>query len=125
MVTRKLKTIYYEAYRGGDCMEKTEKLKAFAQEMKEGFELVKEKRDAEAINKLEPFIELMRRSKAPNIRLFASYSIAQIRTGDLEGFLQTYSEVKDMAPKTEEEIKFKEQLDGFFNDLMEELQKEN
>ncbi|WP_227936806.1 hypothetical protein [Alkalihalobacillus deserti] len=106
-------------------MEKTEKLKVFAQEMKEGFQLVKEKRDEEAIKKLQPFIQLMRQSQAPHIRLFASYSLAQIRTGDLEGFLQTYSEVKEMNPKTEEELKFKQQLDGFFNDLMEELQKED
>ncbi|MCL7748200.1 hypothetical protein [Halalkalibacter alkaliphilus] len=106
-------------------MEKTEKLKAFAQEMKEGFQLVKEKRDDEALNKLKPFVELMRRSSAPHIRLFSTYSIAQIRTGDLEGFLQTYAEVKEMEAKSEEETKFKEQLDGFFNDLMAELQKDN
>ncbi|MDT8859625.1 hypothetical protein N0O92_05210 [Alkalihalobacillus sp. MEB130] len=106
-------------------MEKTEKLKAFAQEMKEGFQLVKEKRDEEALKKLEPFVELMRRSEAPHIRLFSTYSIAQIRTGKLEGFLQTYAEVKEMEAKTEEEAKLKEQLDGFFNELMVELQKED
>ncbi|ARK31494.1 hypothetical protein [Halalkalibacter krulwichiae] len=105
-------------------MEKKEKLKEFALEMKEGFQLVKEKRDEEAIQKLQPFVELMRRSKAPNIRLFSAYSIAQIRTGDLDGFLQTYSEVKDMEPRSDEETKYKMQLDGFFHDLMTELQKQ-
>ncbi|GAE35430.1 hypothetical protein [Halalkalibacter akibai] len=106
-------------------MEKTEKLKVFAQEMKEGLQLVQEKQDHAAIKKLQPFVELMRQSQAPHIRLFSSYSLAQIRTGDLEGFLQTYSEVKEMTPKTEEETKLKNQLDGFFTDLMEELQKDN
>ncbi|GAE25267.1 hypothetical protein JCM9140_1249 [Halalkalibacter wakoensis JCM 9140] len=106
-------------------MEKTEKLKAFAKEMKEGFQLVKEKKDHEALKKLQPFVELMRRSGAPHIRLFATYSIAQIRTGELEGFLETYAEVKEMEAKSDEELKLKEQLDGFFNDLMNELQKED
>jgi hypothetical protein len=106
-------------------MQKTEKLKVFAQEMKDGLQLVKEKRDHEAIKKLQPFIELMRKSNAPQIRLFSSYSIAQIRTGDLEGFLQTYSEVKEMEAKTDDEKKYKQQLDGFFENLMEELQKED
>ncbi|MFC0469327.1 hypothetical protein ACFFHM_01935 [Halalkalibacter kiskunsagensis] len=105
-------------------MEKNEKLKAFAKEMKEGFQLVNEKRDEEAKKKLQPFIELMRKSGAPHIRLFSTYSIAQIRTGELEGFMQTYAEVKEMKPKNEEEKKQKQQLDRFFNDLMMELQKE-
>lgn len=104
-------------------MDKSVKLKAFAQDMKEGYQLVKEKRDAEAKEKLRPFIELMRKSGAPHIRLFVSFSIAQIRTGDLEGFLETYQEVKDMTPKNREEEKLKEQLDGFFVNVMEELQK--
>ncbi|MCM3716223.1 hypothetical protein [Halalkalibacter oceani] len=104
-------------------MDKTARLKAFAEEMKQGYQLVKEKKDKEAIQKLRPFIELMRQSEAPHIRLFVSYSIAQIRTGDLEGFLQTYEEVKGMSPKSEEDEQLKSQLDGFFVDMMEELQK--
>ena len=105
-------------------MDKSAKLKAFAQEMKEGYQLVKEKRDEEAKEKLRPFIELMRKSSAPHIRLFVSYSIAQVRTGEFEGFLQTYQEVKNMTAKNAEEEKLKEQLDGFFQNLMEELEKE-
>ncbi|TWI57230.1 hypothetical protein [Halalkalibacter nanhaiisediminis] len=105
-------------------MDKSAKLKAFALEMKEGYQLVQEKRYEEAKVKLRPFIELMRQSGAPHIRLFVSYSISQIRTGEFEGFLQTYQEVQEMAPKNIEEEKLKEQLDGFFKNIMEELQKE-
>lgn len=104
-------------------VEKNEKLQAFAMEMKQGYTFVKEGKNEEAIKKLRPFVELMRTSGAPNIRLFVSYSIAQIRTGDIEGFLQTYAEIKEMDPKNTDEQSLKNQIDGFFTDLMDELQK--
>jgi hypothetical protein len=105
-------------------MNKQEKLKAFAQEMKEGYQLVKMKKDAEAIEKLKPFITLMRQSQAEHVRLFVYYSIAQVRMGDFEGFLETYEEVKSMKAKNDEELELKKQLDGLFHDLMEELGKQ-
>ncbi|NEU29689.1 hypothetical protein GN156_02730 [bacterium LRH843] len=105
-------------------MDKAVKLRAFAQDMKEGYQLVKEKRDEEAKEKLKPYIELMRKTGTPHLRLFVSYSIAQIRTGEFEEFLQTYQDVREIVPKTKEEEEIKKQLDGFFENVMEELQKE-
>ncbi|OLS39514.1 hypothetical protein BTR22_01195 [Alkalihalophilus pseudofirmus] len=104
-------------------MTKEEKLQAFADKMKEGFRLLSEKRNEEAIETLKPFVELTKKSGGEHIRLFVHYSLAQIRTGDFNGFLETYEAVKKMKPKTTEEEKLKGQLDGFFNDLMEELGK--
>ncbi len=92
--------------------------------MKEGFKLVSEKRNEEAIEALKPFVELMKNSGGEHIRLFVHYSIAQIRTGDLEGFLESYEYVKKMTAKTSEEEALKNQLDGFFIDLMEQLGKD-
>ncbi|WP_088103537.1 hypothetical protein [Halalkalibacter urbisdiaboli] len=107
-------------------MSKQEKLKAFALEMKEGFQLVKQKKDHEAIEKLSPFVTLMKQSGANQIRLFVYYSIAQIRTGDIEGFLSTYEQTKQMKPNTDEEQELLNEMDKLFFDLMEELgQKEN
>jgi hypothetical protein len=102
-------------------LTKEEKLQAFADKMKEGFKLVSEKRNEEAIETLKPFVELMKKSGGEHIRLFVHYSLAQIRTGDFNGFLETYEAVRTMKAKTEEEERLKAQLDGFFTELMEQL----
>ncbi|WP_100404873.1 hypothetical protein [Bacillus solitudinis] len=104
-------------------MSRQEKLKELAKEMKEGYKLVKEKKDAEAIEKLRPFIILMRQSQAEQIRLFVYYSFAQFRTGDIDGFLETYENVKGMSPKNDEEKELKNQIDDLFINIMEELKK--
>ncbi len=66
-------------------MKKQEKLKAFTAEMKKGYQLVKEKKDHEALEKLKPFIALHLKGEVENVRLFVNYCIAQLRTGDIEG----------------------------------------
>lgn len=103
-------------------IDKEERLKAFAAEMKAGYQLVKEKRNDEAVKKLKPFITLMKQSDAPHIRLFVSYSIAQLRTGDVDGFLVTYGDIKEMKAKNKEDILLKQQVDELFEELMEQFQ---
>ncbi|GAE31219.1 hypothetical protein JCM9152_2674 [Halalkalibacter hemicellulosilyticusJCM 9152] len=104
--------------------QESTKLQAFAMEMKKGFDLLQEGQYEEALRALKPFIELMRQGGAPHIRLFVSYGIAQFRTGDMEGFLETYGAVKEMKTKNDEEERLKSNLDQLFETLMSELEKE-
>ncbi|WP_062048015.1 hypothetical protein [Bacillus sp. JCM 19034] len=105
--------------------QKATKLQAFAMEMKEGFTLLKDGQYEEALKKLKPFIELMKQGDAPHVRLFVSYGIAQFRTGDMEGFLETYANVKEMKANNEEEKRLKSNLDQLFETMMNELDREH
>ncbi|WP_059103975.1 hypothetical protein [Shouchella shacheensis] len=96
-------------------------LRTFAEDMKQGFACVKKKQDHEAISKLKPFVELMEKSDTKHVRLFVYYAMAQFRTGDVDGFLQTYGKIQDVQMESAEEESLKKQLDQWFVTLMKEM----
>ncbi len=100
-----------------------ERLKAFAANLKEGYKHMKAERFGEAKKLFFPYIELMKKSGARQFRLFYSYSIAQIRTGDIDGFIESYHEVQTIPISTKEEEEMKYRLDELFFALLDEMQK--
>lgn len=105
-------------------MNQSEELKTFAQKLKEGYKLMDEGQYEEAKVEFAPFIEMMRRADTLQFRLFYSYSIAQLRTGDIDGFFKTYHEIQGIKLKSKEEERQKKQVDELFFNMMEELERE-
>ncbi len=104
--------------------QKKEHLLAFAKRMTEGIEYIKNKDDHKGLEMLQPFIDLMKESDTAQVRMFAYYAIAQFRTGHIEGFMETFSYLKEMPVKNEEEQKIKDQVEQMFHLIMNELKKE-
>ncbi|MDQ0207923.1 hypothetical protein [Alkalicoccobacillus murimartini] len=105
-------------------MNKEEKLKALGEGMKQGIELIREKKDKEGLEKLMPFAEIMRAGDARQVRVFVNIGLAQLRLQDIEGFLQTYEEVQNITATSEKEEQLKKEMDEWFNLLMERLGKD-
>ncbi|MBU8908964.1 hypothetical protein [Desertibacillus haloalkaliphilus] len=106
-------------------MSGTENIRKLTEEIKAGYQLVKEKKFEEAKQKLEPYVQVLHSKEKPNVRLLVNYSIAQFGTGDFEGFLQSYTEIKELeATNCSEEQRIK-QLDNFFHQVMDHLSKED
>jgi len=107
--------------KSGYWMDARKNLQSFAHDMTKGYRLIREKRDEEGLKKLQPFITLFLKMGTFDMRLFSSYCIAQFRTGDIEGFLQTYEYIQKNDVKTDEERKVKAKLDRLFHEIMEQL----
>ncbi|TSB46136.1 hypothetical protein [Alkalicoccobacillus porphyridii] len=105
-------------------MNKEDKLKALGEEMKKGIELIRDKKDQEGLEKLQPFAELMRSGNARQMRVFVNIGLAQLRLQDIEGFLQTYEEVQGIPIKSEKDQTLRNEMDEWFKLLMERLEKE-
>lgn len=77
----------------------------------------------EAKNTFDPYVQMMRQTSKRNYRLFFTYSLAQLYTADIDGFIETYSELQSVTPVTKEEEEMKKKLEETFLLLMEEMNK--
>ncbi|MBM0067309.1 hypothetical protein [Alkalicoccobacillus gibsonii] len=102
-------------------MDKEAKLKALGEEMKKGIELIRDKKDKEGLEKLQPFAEIMRAGDAKQMRVFVYIGLAQLRLHDIEGFLQTYEDVQTITPANEKEAHLKKEMEEWFHLLMERM----
>ncbi|BAB06605.1 hypothetical protein P4637_08920 [Halalkalibacterium halodurans] len=102
-------------------MNKEDALRSFVKEVKKGKQQLKDKRFEEGIQTLTPYIELFRQTDVAEPQVFVSYAIAQLRTGEFEGFLRTVEDIKGMELKTEAEVKAVEKLEGFLHDVLAQL----
>ena len=100
-----------------------DKLRAYAREVKKGYTLMKEGNYAKAKEAFFPFVQLMRQFDKRPFRLFYAYSLTQFYTGDIEGFFETYGELQQVTPSTEEEKKMKQTLEDVFFNVREEMSK--
>lgn len=105
-------------------MNREDKLKALGEEMKKGIELIRDKKDQEGLEKLLPFAELMRSGDVKQMRVFVNIGLAQLRLQDIEGFLQTYEEVLSIPIQSEKDQKLKNEMEQWFQLLMERMGKE-
>ncbi|WP_413379617.1 hypothetical protein [Alkalihalobacillus sp. 1P02AB] len=100
-----------------------EELTHFAKQITKGIELVKNKQEQKALQILAPFVHLMKESGTNHIRLFSYYAIAELRTGDIDGFVESYLAVKEMPAATKEEEDMQSKLEGLFHSVFDELNK--
>ncbi|GAF63990.1 hypothetical protein BTS2_0882 [Bacillus sp. TS-2] len=96
-------------------------LQNFANQIKEGIVLVKSEKYEAGMQQLAPFVEIMKESNKSHIRLFFYYSIAQLRLGEIDGFLESYRLIQLMEATTREEELMKQELNPLFKQLLEEL----
>ncbi|MGO4889334.1 hypothetical protein ACJ2A9_16420 [Anaerobacillus sp. MEB173] len=104
-------------------MEKKEKLRQISNQLKLGYELVSQKKYSEAKDKLGPYVPIFHTKEKPNIRLMGNYCLAQFGSGDIDGFLHSYAELKDsnLMNPTEKELTMIRQIDELFTVSMEYL----
>ncbi|MBB5174825.1 hypothetical protein [Texcoconibacillus texcoconensis] len=101
-----------------------ENLRELAQKLTTGYKKVQEGNYEQGKEILEPLMPIFHRSDQPNMTLLVHYGFAQVGTGNVEGFLETYAEVKEISPANKREAQLKDQAKSLVNEVLEHIHSE-
>lgn len=103
--------------------DKKQALQGFVKQMQTGIQLIKDNKYEEGMNQLKPYVALMEEANTYPIRMFAYYAMAQFKTGDIDGFIQTYEKIQSIDAVDEEDEKVKQIIHQWFVALMDQMGK--